>query len=137
MVTAKFASHCTAAATASAIARIELGNISPSSTHTTGPHVAPKNTTKPFAPMSAAVDQASLMVATPSASSVAVENAADMSASVKNMPTEPINSNRRLPILSTSAIATIVTTMFVTDVMVEVRNASSSEKPTDCHSVVE
>jgi len=37
--------HCAAAATDRAIARILLLNISPSSTQTTGPQVAPKNTT--------------------------------------------------------------------------------------------
>ena len=40
VVIAKFASHCAAAATARAAARILFGNISPSSTHTTGPQVA-------------------------------------------------------------------------------------------------
>ncbi len=42
---AKFASHCAAAATARPAARILLGNISPSSTQTTGPHVAPNEMT--------------------------------------------------------------------------------------------
>ena len=46
-------------------------------------------------------------------------------------------SSLRRPILSMSAIATIVTTMFVTEVMTDCVNASSSAKPTDCHNVVE
>jgi len=43
----------------------------------------------------------------------------------------------RRPTLSTSRIAMIVTTMFVTDVMTEVSRALDSSNPTDCHSVVE
>jgi hypothetical protein len=43
--TAKLASHCAAAAMASAAARIWLLNISPSSTQTTGPQETPKKTT--------------------------------------------------------------------------------------------
>ena len=35
------------------------------------------------------------------------------------------------------ALATTVTAMFVTDVMTDCVSASSSAKPTDCHSVVE
>lgn len=53
------------------------------------------------------------------------------------IPTEPTSSMIRRPILSTSRIATIVTTMFVTEVMTEVSNALDSSKPTDCQSVVE
>ena len=45
----KFAIHCAAAATPSAAARMRLGNISPSSTQTSGPHVAPKKTTNRLA----------------------------------------------------------------------------------------
>ena len=50
--------HCADAATESAIARMRLGNISPSSTHTTGPHEKPKKMTKRFAAMSASVADA-------------------------------------------------------------------------------
>ena len=49
IVMRKFAIHCAAAATPSAAARMRLGNISPSSTQTSGPHVAPKNTTNRLA----------------------------------------------------------------------------------------
>jgi len=42
---AKLATHCAAAATASAIARMLLGNISPSNTQTIGPQLKPKHTT--------------------------------------------------------------------------------------------
>ena len=52
-MTAKFAIHCAAAATPSALARIRFGNISPSSTQTSGPQVAPKQITNRFAPTSA------------------------------------------------------------------------------------
>src|SRR3569832_2344236 len=40
----KLTAHWAAATTASAAARMRLGNISPSSTHTTGPQLTPKNT---------------------------------------------------------------------------------------------
>ena len=53
----KLATHWAAAATASAPARIRLGNISPSSTHTSGPQVAPKATTNRLADTSATGDQ--------------------------------------------------------------------------------
>ena len=49
MVTRKFAIHCAAAATPSAFPRILVGKISPSSTQTSGPQDAPKNTTNAFA----------------------------------------------------------------------------------------
>ena len=44
-VTSQFASHCAVTATARAAPRILLLNISPSSTHTTGPQVKPKANT--------------------------------------------------------------------------------------------
>lgn len=53
------------------------------------------------------------------------------------MPAEPARSRGRRPTLSTSAIATSVTTTFVTAVIVETRNASESSNPTERHSVVE
>src|SRR5699024_8350896 len=57
--TAQVAAHCAAAATARAEARIRLGKISPSSTHTSAAHVVPKNITKAFAAIRAIVDQGS------------------------------------------------------------------------------
>src|SRR4051795_5345651 len=50
VVMTKLVIHCAAADTDSAAPRILLGNISPSSTQTTGPHVAPNDTTNRFAP---------------------------------------------------------------------------------------
>ncbi len=73
----------------------------------------------------------------PEASSVPNEKASAMSPRVTVMPTEPTSSMIRRPIRSTSRIATIVTTMLVTEVMTEVRRALDSSNPTDCHSVVE
>src|SRR6478736_3601219 len=89
---AKFATHCAAAATASALARMRLGNISPSSTQTTGPHDAPKNTTNALAAMSATVAQApsSEAVDVPSEAVVIVAcvNATAIMPSETNMPVD-------------------------------------------------
>ena len=45
----KFAIHCAAAATPRALPRMRFGKISPRSTHTIGPHEAPKEMTKTLA----------------------------------------------------------------------------------------
>jgi hypothetical protein len=60
-----------------------------------------------------------------------------MTPRLRNMPPEPIMSSLRRPILSMSEIATMVTTMFVTEVMTVWARASSSLNPTACHSVEE
>src|SRR5690606_17039078 len=137
----KFDNHCAAAATASAQARIEFGNISPSSTHTNGPQLTPKAMTKTFAHTSAIVDQgaASSAVELPSSAVtiVALANATAIRPSETTMPAEPASSIGRRPTRSTSRIATIVTTMFVTEVITVIVSASDSSKPTERHSVVE
>src|SRR5690554_3173403 len=136
-VMAQLAIHWAAAATARADARIRLGNISPRSTHTTGPHVAPKNTTNALAPTTATAPHDPLKsVTSPASSVIACEKATAISPSDTVMPVDPMSNSRRRPILSTSKIATIVTTMLVTDVMVDVTKAWLSSKPTDCHSVL-
>src|SRR6478736_6737934 len=53
IVMRKLAIHCAPAATPSALPRMRLGKISPRSTHTSGPHEAPKPTTNTFAATSA------------------------------------------------------------------------------------
>jgi hypothetical protein len=45
LVMTKLATHCAAAATARAIARMLFGNIPPNSTHTIGSQLKPKHTT--------------------------------------------------------------------------------------------
>ena len=54
-VTIQFATHWPPAASDSAAARIRFGNISPSSTQTTGPQDMPNATTNRFAAISATV----------------------------------------------------------------------------------
>src|SRR6478736_10117438 len=49
IVMRKLAIHCAPAATPSALPRMRLGKISPRSTHTSGPHDAPKPMTNRFA----------------------------------------------------------------------------------------
>src|SRR4051794_9913187 len=137
----KLGIHCAAADTDSAAPRILLGNISPSSTHTTGPHVAPNETTNRLAPTRATPLQGlpSCGVLVPSSATVmtAWVNASVIAPSATNMPAEPASSSTRRPILSTSAMATTVTAMLVTAVTTEMTNESDSLKPTACHSVVE
>src|SRR5690606_6902521 len=87
--TAKFASHCAAAATASALARTRLGNISPSSTHTSGPHVAPNPTMKRFANSSAMNDHG-WGSETPASVVVANENDSAIMPSEIAMTTDPV-----------------------------------------------
>ena len=132
----KFATHCAAAATASAPARIRLGNISPSSTHTSGPQVAPKATTNRFAATSAIGDHGASRVTSPPLT-LAKEKASAMSPRETVMKNEPASSMGRRPTLSTRRIARIVTAMLVTDVMTVMVRASDSWKPTVRHSVVE
>ena len=52
-VSAKQASHSADTQTLKAAPRMRFGNISPRSTHTTGPHEKPKKNTKVFAATSA------------------------------------------------------------------------------------
>src|SRR5699024_2967258 len=136
--TAQFVTHCAAAATASADARIRLGKISPSSTHTSGPHVVPKNITKALAEIRAIVDHGSgsVTASLPAATSPK-EKARAIIPREMVMPAEPTSSMIRRPTRYTSRIAMIVATMFITEVKVLVSRACDSSKPTDCHSVVE
>ena len=53
------------------------------------------------------------------------------------MPIEPITRRGLRPILSTSAIATSVTRMLVTDVKTVMASESFCVNPTACHSVDE
>ena len=53
------------------------------------------------------------------------------------MPAEPTSSSGLRPTLSTSAIATSVTSTLTIEVTTVIVNASASLKPTDCHSVDE
>src|SRR6476620_5398481 len=63
-VTTQLATHCAPAASDSAMARIRFGNISPSSTQTTGPHEMPNATTNRLAAISAAGGDAVPRIAT-------------------------------------------------------------------------
>src|SRR6476659_8667989 len=106
-VTIQLATHWAPAANDSAAARIRFGNISPSSTQTTGPQDMPNATTNRFAATSAtsadadprmAVLRSGTLSATFPASQVAVTavhvdavpKMTDIVASVTVMPTEPM-----------------------------------------------
>ena len=135
--TVKFAAHCAAAATASAPARMRFGNISPSSTQTSGPQVAPKNTTKAFAATSATVDHGCGRDTDSAPPVCAKEKASAIRPRLTVMPAEPAISMGRRPTRSTRAIAMRVTAMFVTEVITVTVRASDSPKPTERHRVVE
>lgn len=53
------------------------------------------------------------------------------------MPADPISSSGLRPILSISAIAMSVVTMFTIEVMTVMVNDELSSKPTACHSTLE
>ena len=112
-----------AVAMAIAMARIRFGNISPSSTHITGPQDAPKNTTNRFAAIRVDTPQKpdSCGVSTPLASgtNVAWAKPSAITPRVRNMPAEPVSSSRRRPTRSTSRMATTVTTTLVTEVITD------------------
>ena len=96
--------------------------------------------TKAFAPISAMVDHGASRRRRRShrpAVTCAKENASAIRPSEIVIPVEPTSSMTWRPTRSTSRIAMIVATMFMTEVIMEVSSAWDSSKPTDCHSVVE
>ena len=96
---------------------MRLGNISPSSTHTTGPHDMPNATTNRFAAISAITPEAPGRLGLPSGPSVALAKMTDIVMSVTAMPDDPMSSSGLRPILSISAIAISVVSTLITDVI--------------------
>ena len=135
-VMAQLATHWPAAASPSAAARMRLGNISPSSTHTTGPHDMPNATTNRLAATRATGPSMPLSCGTPFTCG-AVPKMTAMVASVSVIPAEPMSSRGLRPILSISMIAITVVRMFTTEVMTVMRNDELSSKPTASHSTFE
>src|SRR5690242_7977315 len=115
---------------------MRFGNISPSSTHTTGPHDMPKAMTNTLAATSATGPATSPRNGLPAASSDAVPKMTDIVINETAMPVEPINSSGLRPILSTSAIAMRVVTMLTTEVITVMTNESPSENPTASQSTL-
>src|SRR4051794_20309973 len=133
VVITQLASHCAAAATASAEARMKLLNISPSITHTTGPQVAAKEATNTLAATSATGPATPPSFGSPSTMG-AVAKQAVRAPRETAMPAAPASSSGRLPIRSTKAIATSVNATLTIELITDVSIASFSEKPTACHS---
>ena len=124
-VMAKLAIHCAAAASPSARARMRDGKISPSSTQTSGPQEAPKLITKTLAATKATGPQApGRLISEPVPT--AEEKANAMTPSETAMPMEPVSRMGRRPMRSTSAMATRVTKMLVTEVATEMARESFS-----------
>ena len=132
----QLAAHWPAAANPSAAARIRFGNISPSSTHTTGPQDIPKATTNRFAATSAMGPCAPLSCGTPSTCG-AVPKMNAMVANVTAMPADPISSNGLRPILSISEIAINVVAILTIEVITVITKDWLSSKPTASHSTLE
>src|SRR6476620_5430093 len=135
-VTTQLATHCAPAANDNAMARIRFGNISPSSTQTTGPHDIPKATTNRVAATRAtsadaeprmAVLRSGVLSAMFVASQLAVTAVqADavpkmtaMVAKVIVIPAEPMISSGFRPIRSMVAIAiNVVRILIVAEITV-------------------
>src|SRR5580698_495194 len=119
---------------------MRLLKISPSSTHVTGPQLTPKNTTYRLAATTATTPAAGPSCGTALPATIAtgaVPKIQAMVPSVNAMPSEPVISSGLRPTRSTSAIATKVTRMLVTDVTTVIASALSCVKPTACQSVAE
>src|SRR5664279_5620974 len=138
-VTIQFATHCAPAASDSAAARIRFGNISPSSTHTTGPHDMPKAITNRLAATSATSAEADPRMAVlrsgvasvtflaeqtsvTAMHFVAVPKMIDIVARVIVIPTEPMTSSGLRPNLSMVAMAISVVRMLMVAEMTVMTN---------------
>src|ERR1017187_532943 len=96
VVITQLATHCAAAASDSAAARIWFGNDSPSNTHTTGPQDIPNANTNTLAANSAIGAAAPCSTGRPFFS-VAVPNTTANAPRLTAMPTEPIISSGLRP----------------------------------------
>src|SRR6476469_7102938 len=115
---------------------MRLGNISPSSTQTTGPHDMPNETTNRFAAISAITPDAPGRLGLPS-TSVALAKMIDIVIRVTAMPDDPMSSSGLRPILSISAMAISVVATLMTDVITVYTADWSALKPTACQSTLE
>ena len=113
-----------------------MGNISPSSTHTTGPQDMPKATTNKFAATRAMGPSAPLSCGMPSTCG-AVPKMNAIVANVTAIPAEPTSSSGLRPILSISAMAINVVAILTIEVMTVITNDWLSSKPTASHSTLE
>src|SRR5882757_9410465 len=134
-VIAQFAAHWPAAARPSAAALMRLGNISPSSTHTTGPHDMPNATTNRLAATNATGPATSPSTGFPSTSG-AVPKITAIVPSVTAMPVDPTSSSGLRPTLSISAIAINVVRMLMIDVITVMTNDELSVNPTASQSTL-
>src|SRR3954454_14169959 len=134
---AQLAIHWADAATARPEARIWLGNVSPSITHTTGPHDIPKKNTKALAATSASGPAAPCRTGWPLAPVAAVPKIPAIPPSVTVIPADPTSSSGLRPTLSISAIATSVVTMLIALVITVIASELLSLNPTACHRTLE
>ena len=97
---------------------MRLGNISPSSTHTTGPHDMPNATTNRLAAISAISPVvAPAGVGSPSASERGIGEDDRHRDQRDRHPDEPMSSSGLRPTLSISAMAISVVSMLITEVI--------------------
>src|SRR5271165_965553 len=132
----QLAIHCTPDANPSAADRMRLGNISPSSTHRTGPHETAYAITNTSAATSAITPEATSRSGRPWTVDAPVKTTV-MVASINAIPADPASNSGLRPTLSISAIATSVIrtlTPVVTNAMV---NDDFSPNPTASQSTSE
>src|ERR1700679_2529300 len=130
------ASHCTPDANPSAADRMRLGNISPSSTHRTGPQETPNATTNRSAATSAITPAAPSSSGRPLTTDALVETTVSV-ASINAIPADPASNSGRRPSLSISAIATNVITTLTPVVTSAMVNDDFSPNPTASQSTSE
>src|SRR4029453_514033 len=120
---AEFATHLVAPDTASAAPRIRLGNISPSSTHITGPHETAKATTYRLAATRPVTAATWLRIGGPLGPTPALAKTRLTTARGQAKPAGPASSNGLRPARSMSAIAGIVARMLTRPVRRLIRRA--------------
>src|ERR1700709_1967621 len=118
---------------------MRFGKISPRSTQTSGPQVAPKQMTNRLAATSATGPQMPGSDGLPFTCTDWAKASA-ITPSDTNIPIDPLSSSGRLPAFSTKKIATNVTATLTTEVTTEMVNDVPGlvvSKPTLAHNDVE
>src|ERR1700722_9291832 len=129
VVTMNAVTHCVPALNARAGALMRLGNISPSSTHTTGPQDTPKAKINRCSATRVIWASADVMTNTPCELWALNTNTAVKISSVVLITADPPRSRARRPILSTSTIETKVETTSTAPSVTLMINPCSSLNP--------
>src|SRR5271166_4670452 len=125
----QLAIHCTPDANPSAADRMRLGNISPSSTHRTGPHETAYAITNTSAATSAITPEATSRSGRPLTVDAPVKTTV-MVASINAIPADPASNSGPRPARSISAMATVVTSTSAPALTNAIANNDFSPNPT-------